>query len=200
MRVAFYGGSFNPPHVAHVMAASYLLGVAEFERVLVVPVYAHAFNKPLTPFADRLRMCELAMGWLPQVQVCDVESSLAAPSWTLRSLEHVARQHPDYQLRLVIGADVLQDTQNWHAFEQVTRLAPPFVLGRVGFADPAGAPPVLPDVSSTRIRRLLAQRDAAVVQHQLRSLVAPSVLRYIEEHDLYRGLEAAGDLQGWPGS
>ena len=196
MRVAFYGGSFDPPHVAHVMAASYLLGVAEFERVLVVPVYAHAFHKPLTPFADRLRMCQLAMGWLPRLQVCDVESSLTAPSLTLHSLQCVARQHPDYELRLVIGADVLEDTQKWHAFEEIARLAPPFVLGRVGFAGPAGAPPVLPDVSSTRIRQLLAQRSAADLQPQLRSLVPPSVLGYIEEHGLYRALEPAANAPG----
>ena len=70
--VAFYGGSFDPPHVAHVLAVAYLAGMGQFDRVLVVPVFRHAFEKRLTPFGERLRMCELAVGWLPGVEVTGV--------------------------------------------------------------------------------------------------------------------------------
>jgi nicotinate-nucleotide adenylyltransferase len=69
MKVACYGGSFDPPHVAHVLLAAYVLTVEAFERVLVMPVFSHAFDKQLAPFEHRLRMCELAMGWLPRVEV-----------------------------------------------------------------------------------------------------------------------------------
>ena len=59
-RVAIFGGSFNPPHVAHALAVVYALSVAPIDEVLVVPVFRHPFSKELAPFEDRVRMCELA--------------------------------------------------------------------------------------------------------------------------------------------
>jgi nicotinate-nucleotide adenylyltransferase len=185
MDVAFYGGSFDPPHVAHVLAAGYVLSTGAFARLLVVPVPAHALDKQLVAFEDRLRMCELALGWLPGVEVSPVEQSLPLPSRTLNTLKALKSAHPDWSLRLVIGADVLLETQKWHAFEQVAELAPPLVLGRVGVAHPGAPPPVLPDVSSTRVRELLVRRSEPGVAGELRRLVPRAVLEYIEARGLY---------------
>ncbi len=159
MKIALYGGSFNPPHVAHVLAAAYALSIGDVERVLVVPVLKHAFDKELVPFEDRARMCELALDWIPGVEVSRVEASLGAPSRTLRTLEHLAAEHPNWQFRLLIGSDVLSETHKWFAFEEVRRLAPPLVLGRVGFPSPEAPAALLPDVSSTRVRELCAARE-----------------------------------------
>jgi nicotinate-nucleotide adenylyltransferase len=186
MRVAVYGGSFDPPHVAHVMAATYVLSVEQFELLLVLPVYAHAFDKRMAPFEDRLRMCRLALGWLPHVEVSDLESTLEAPNLTRRTLEHLRRAQPHYELRLVVGADVLADASKWHAFDEVGELAPLLVLGRIGFNSERAGPPVLPDVSSTEVRALLARRGTPEVDRQLRQLVPRPVLSYIEQRGLYR--------------
>ena len=75
-RVGVFGGSFNPPHVGHVLAAAYLLSMAAVDRVLVIPVFRHPFAKTLASFEDRLAMCQLAMTWLPQVEVSDIERQL----------------------------------------------------------------------------------------------------------------------------
>jgi nicotinate-nucleotide adenylyltransferase len=187
MRVAFYGGSFNPPHVAHVLAVTYALSVGGFERVLVVPVYSHAFDKQLCPFEHRVCMCGLAMGWLPGVEVSRVEASLETPSLTLRTLEHLRAAHPDYQLRLMVGADVLGEADKWYAFDRVGEIAPPYVLGRVGVRHPDAPPPVVPDVSSTRIRALLSRRGSPEADAELSRSVPWDVLAYIDEHGLYRG-------------
>ncbi len=185
--VAFFGGSFNPPHVSHVLAAAYLRAVIGFERVLVVPVYAHAFDKPLTSYEHRVRMCELAMRSIEGVEVSQIERDLEVPSLTLRTLQAVVRARPGVRLRLVIGADLLSETGKWHAFDEVRRIAPPFVLGRAGF-EPAGAPPpVLPEISSTRVRELLADRQDPERRRELSLYVPAPVLDYIDEHDLYRG-------------
>ncbi len=109
MRVGVYGGSFDPPHVAHVMAAAYACATGPLDRLLVVPVFAHAFNKALTPFEHRLRLCELAFEGLSAVSVCPIESELPSPSRTLTTLQALARRQPGAELRLVIGADVLKD-------------------------------------------------------------------------------------------
>src|SRR5579872_1448859 len=55
--VAVFGGSFNPPHVAHVLACALLLSVQQVDRVLVVPTFRHPFAKSLAAFEERLRMC-----------------------------------------------------------------------------------------------------------------------------------------------
>jgi len=191
MRVAFYGGSFNPPHVAHVMAVTYALSAGGFDRVLVVPVYSHAFDKRLCPFEHRVRMCELSLGWLPGVEVSRVEASLETPSLTLRTLEHLSVERQDYQLRLMVGADVLGETDKWYAFDRVSEIAPPYVLGRVGFFHPNAPPAVVPDLSSTRIRELLARRGAPDADAELSRSVPLSVLSYIDENTLYRAGPAA---------
>lgn len=185
MDVAFYGGSFNPPHVAHVLAASYVLATGAFEKLLVVPVHAHALDKQLAPFDDRARMCELALGWLPNVEVSSIERELPLPSRTLYTLQALQERHPDWRMRLVIGADVLLETQKWHAFERVAQLAPPLILGRVGVQHPEAPPPILPDVSSTRVRELLARRSDPEAARELERLVPRAVLDYVAEHHLY---------------
>ena len=116
MVIAVYGGSFDPPHVGHVLAVEYILSVGVAERVLVIPVFEHAFHKDLTSFDLRLAMCERAFSHDHRVTVSSIESRLPRPSFTLNTLEALAEEHPDDSLRLVIGADVLVETQKWHRF------------------------------------------------------------------------------------
>jgi nicotinate-nucleotide adenylyltransferase len=182
MNVLFFGGSFDPPHVAHVLCVSYALSVGKFERVLVVPVFEHAFGKRLCPFEQRVKMCELAFSFIEGVEVSRVEAELERPNLTLRTLQQLQREHPDWRLRLLVGSDVLGDTSNWYRFEDVARLAPPFVVPRAGFG-PTG---LLPDVSSTRVRELLAGRGRPEADEELARLVPRAVLETIETLGLYR--------------
>lgn len=183
---AFFGGSFDPPHIGHVLAAAYLAAVGPFDRVFVVPVWAHAFDKKLATFEHRLEMCRRAFSNQRLVEVSDVERSLGAPSLTSRTLEHLVREHPTSCWRLVIGADVLQDTPKWHAFERVSELAPPYVLGRAGYEAQTGVPALLPEVSSSRIRQLLERDTASIEGDEVRRSLPRDVLSYIEREQLYR--------------
>jgi nicotinate-nucleotide adenylyltransferase len=72
-----YGGSFDPPHIAHVLSVAYALAVEPFERVIVVPVCEHAFPKRPAPFEHRARMCELAFADFPRVEVSRIEAEHA---------------------------------------------------------------------------------------------------------------------------
>ena len=176
-RVGFLGGSFNPPHVAHVLAAAYALAVGELDSILVVPVFEHPFSKSLAPFEERVAMCRLAMEGLSRVTVSVVEGELGGASLTLRTLEHLVGLHPDWKMRLVIGSDVLGDVAKWHRFDRVSELAPPLVLPRVGATD---ARSMLPDVSSSQVRELFAAGDLAAL--------APLVPRKVLAHAQARGL------------
>lgn len=187
LEVALFGGSFDPPHVGHVLAIAYALSITGVERVLVVPVWAHAFDKSLTSFDDRMRMTELATGDLCRVEVLPVERELGSPSRTLHTIQHLERLHPEWQLRLLLGADTLAESDKWLAFDEIASRAPLIVLGRAGAAHPGAPPPVLPEVSSTRIRELLRSAPGArSADPELGRLVPAAVLRYIDEHDLYR--------------
>jgi len=185
--VAIYGGSFDPPHVSHVLAAVYALKIAGFERVLVVPVFEHAFHKQLTPFEHRTRMCELAFAGIAGVEVSSVERELSTPSLTLCTLEHLATLHPDWSMRLLVGSDVLGETSKWHAFERVSQLAPPYVVARPGYEHPDAGAALLPDVSSTRVREALAAGGDPEREALLARSVPRAVLAYIAEHRLYTG-------------
>jgi nicotinate-nucleotide adenylyltransferase len=181
VRVAVFGGSFNPPHVAHVLAATFVLATEDVERLLVVPTYRHPFAKALAPFDDRVAMCEAALGWLPGVEVSRVEEALGGDSLTLRTLERLRDEHPEWELRLVVGADVLAETSKWYRWHDVQALAPPIVLGRAGVTA-AGAPPaLLPEISSTRVRELVARGAWA----ELAPLVPRRVLDHVRKRGLY---------------
>lgn len=182
--VAVFGGSFNPPHIAHVLAATYVASLGICDHLVVAPVFAHAFEKELAPFEQRLELCRRAMGFIPGVEISDIESGLAPPSYTLNTLQALQRANPEWRLRLVVGADVLGETHKWHAFDQVQALAPLLVLGRVGYARSDAPDAVLPDVSSTRIRELL-RSDTPAAQAQLAKLLPKAVRAGIREWQLY---------------
>lgn len=187
-RIALFGGSFNPPHVAHALVALYVLETAPVDELWFVPTVRHAFGKDLASYDDRVAMCELAAAPLgPRARVSRAEEDAAAKhgreSRTLFLLEHLADAHPDAAFRLVIGADILHDTTQWHRWDEVVRRAPPIVIGRGGIVPPPGAHVselTMPAVSSTEIRRRIdAGEDAA-------GLVSASVLGYIAGRGLYR--------------
>ena len=167
MLVAVYGGSFNPPHLGHQLACATVLAAARpsVDEVWMVPAFAHAFGKPLAPFADRLAMCEtVARLFGGRVRVSRVEEELGGPSYTLRTLEALEARHPAMGFVLVIGADLLDERPRWHRWPELAARARFLVLGRSGAEAVAGdrgaqdtrIPIDLPEVSSTEARRRLA--------------------------------------------
>jgi nicotinate-nucleotide adenylyltransferase len=181
VKVALFGGSFNPPHVGHVLAVTYALSVGLVERVLVVPVFEHALGKRLVPFDHRVEMSRRAFGWLPHVEVSTIEERLGAPSRTLRTIEALEAEHDDWQLHLLVGSDITGEIEKWLAFEEIARRAPPIFLQRAGAATVTGGPALLPAVSSTEVREHLAR---AGTSSELERLVPRAVLEYIRERGL----------------
>lgn len=184
--VAVYGGSFDPPHVAHVLSVVYALAVEPLSRVIVVPVCEHVFPKHPVAFEHRARMCELALEGIAKVEVSRIEAELEKPNRTLNTLRRLSQDHPSWRFRLLIGSDVLGDAGKWHAFDEIVRLAPPLVITRHGFERPELGPAQVPGVSSTEIRELLRRRDDPEASERLQRLVPWRVLAYIDAHGLYR--------------
>ncbi len=180
--IAILGGSFNPPHVAHLMAAYWTLATQEVAEVWLLPSYRHPFGKALAPFEDRVRMCELAARAIRGAAVCTAEAELADDPLvgkTARTLEHLHEKHPGSDFALVVGADVLPETGTWYRWDRVQELARIVIVGREGYPPVPGAP-ALPRISSTEIRARLAKGE------DVSGLVPRKVREYAVEKGLYR--------------
>ena len=176
MRVAVYGGSFNPPHVAHAMVASWLLWTGQAEEVWLVPVYRHAFealqSKRLADFALRHRWCEaMAEDIGPCVRVSRIEAELPVPSFTRETLDALSLRHPEHSFRLVVGADVLDEVHLWRDWAGIVARYAPITVGRAGHPRPPGYEGVdFPEVSSTELRARHA--EGRPLDHLLTARVA----------------------------
>jgi nicotinate-nucleotide adenylyltransferase len=180
--VAVFGGSFNPPHLAHVLALAVVLARFEVARIVVVPTYRHPFAKALAPYDDRVTMCELAMGFLPRVEISRVEEELGGESRTLRTIEHLQAQNPDWSLRFIMGADLVLESSKWYGFDKIAGMAKPIVLGRVGVTYEGAPPAVLPAISSTEVRTMIG----AGRWDELEQLVPRGVLEHVRARGLYK--------------
>lgn len=177
MRLAVFGGSFDPPHIGHAMVVSWLLLTDKVDRVLLVPVAAHPFSKRTSPFARRVAWCRaLAEALGCKVEVSEIEGELPAPSYTLQTMEALAERWPGADLRFVVGADIEPELPQWHRGAELERRFRPLVVGRAGYPSPEGVPR-FPAVSSTEIRERL------VAGEPVGSMVPSVVLRLISDQD-----------------
>jgi nicotinate-nucleotide adenylyltransferase len=191
--IGVFGGSFNPPHIGHVMAAMYALSVGRFDKVLVVPAFQHAFakNELLVGFEHRLRMAQLAFRTSDAVVITDIERHLSTPSYMVNTLHHlklgyhltVQQQEAIFgeavvpvQFRLILGNECVSEKDKWHKWEEIEEIAPPFIL-------PRKEEQLFPSISSTEIRELIADGLGESLWTQY---VPGVVVDYIREHGLYR--------------
>jgi len=182
-RVALYGGSFDPPHLGHVMAATWALALGRFDEVRLIPALGHAFGKRLTPFSTRCALVEAAVAHLaPRVRVERIEGELPAPSYTIDTVRALSAREPGVAWTWLLGADTWAERTRWRAFEELDTRVDWLVLGRAGAAPPVGADVAvtLPDVSSTEVRRRVAAGEP------IWSMVPPAVAALIAREELYR--------------
>jgi nicotinate-nucleotide adenylyltransferase len=201
MRLGLLGGTFDPPHYGHLVAAQEAAWQLRLERVLFLPARRNPLKAagPTSTAADRCRMVELAIGDDPRFALSTADLERPGPSYTVDLLGRLrAELGAEAELFFLVGADVLAELPAWRQPGRLLELATGLVvLGRPGWPAPdpgeaearLGAPPgrilglAMPgvDVSSSELRR------RARVGQPLRYLTPPAVERYIAEHGLYRG-------------
>ncbi|MDR0965293.1 MAG: nicotinate (nicotinamide) nucleotide adenylyltransferase [Myxococcales bacterium] len=181
MRIALLGGSFNPPHLGHVLNACHVLAAHRVDRIWLMPVYRHAFDKALAPFDVRCELCERAIApFAARMAVTRVEQEVAPGSRTVDVLDHLLPRHPDDEFSLVLGSDLLGEVHLWKAFDRIEQMVRIIVVPRAGYPDPRAQGPVLPEVSSTLIRQMLARGEDPG------ALLPNGVRDYLREHPIYR--------------
>jgi nicotinate-nucleotide adenylyltransferase len=201
MRVGIMGGTFNPPHLGHLVCAQEAYLQLELDRVMLIPARTPPHKAvDAEPGAEhRLELCRRAVDGDGRFAVSDLEVARSGPSYTVDTLEELSLRNPDHDLFLILGGDVAAGLPHWHRPERVLSLATVAVAKRRGTPRVsvehalAGLPggeraqffrmPRIA-ISSTMIRRRISRGEP------IRYLVPDSVSDYISEHSLYRPREA----------
>ena len=192
MRIGVFGGTFDPPHVGHLLVANDAREALELDRLIFVPTGAQPFKVDTPPAAsgqDRLEMVRLAVADDANYVVDDAEINRKGLSFTVDTLEHLSERNPTARLFLLMGEDVLASFEKWRSPARIRELATLVAVSRGGLAgsvaDPAASAVLRVstrrvDVSSTEIRE---RRRAG---KSIKGFVPESVERFIDVRGLYR--------------
>lgn len=203
VRLGLFGGTFDPPHVGHLLAASDAYEALHLDRVVFIPAASQPFKQGAVAAStsERLAMLRLLAGDDPRFEVDPIEIDRGGLSYTVDTLDAYAARHPASERFLLIGEDLAAQIATWHQADRIAALAQVVVLARgldadvsSGHAEPDASSgsrerPPMPvvriatrrvDVSSSEIR---ARVRAGL---SVRGFVTEAVADYIRAAALYR--------------
>jgi nicotinate-nucleotide adenylyltransferase len=191
MNIGVFGGTFDPPHIGHLLVASHVCETLGLERMVFVPssVSPHKRTGAHTPPDDRLAMVRLAVAGAPQMEVTDLEIRRGGVSFTIDTLRVLHAGHPHDTLVLIIGMDNVGDFGSWKEPDGILDIARVVVMTRPGYR--------IPERENRYVRRMemcdvpeveIASRDIRRRVREGRSvrwMVTPEVEHYIRQHGFY---------------
>ena len=193
MRLAVFGGSFDPPHVGHLLAAGDAADQLQLDRIIFVPTATQPLKagRDAAPAADRLAMVRLAVEGDARFEVSDVEVRRSGLSFTVDTLTHFAERYPSDERFLLLGMDVLDTFDQWKEPARVLGLARPVLLvrgGENGVALPKSMRGT--DVTQLATRRVDVSsteiRERVRTGRSITGFVTDGVAAYIARAGLYR--------------
>jgi nicotinate-nucleotide adenylyltransferase len=199
VRIGILGGTFNPPHLGHLICAQEAYLQLGLDRVTLIPARVPP-HKPVEdePGAEhRLELCRLAIQGDDRFDVSELEVMREGPSYTVDTLEELHSSAPDNELFLIVGGDIAAGLPSWHRPERVLSLATLAVAKRRGTARAAvdGALSSLPGGERARFFRMprigissTMLRDRVRAGEPVKYYVPDPVARYIDQHRLYAGV------------
>ena len=198
MRLGILGGTFNPPHLGHLISAQEAYVHLRLDQVLVIPanIPPHKAVEDEPGPAHRVELCRLAVQGDDRFAVSELEIDRDGPSFTVDTLEELNSKAPDSDLFLILGADIAAGLPGWREPGRVLSLSRLAIAERPGTsrADVEAAirqvhggdraeffPMPTIEISSTDIRRRVARGEP------INYMVPDAVARYVHEHRLYGG-------------
>lgn len=210
-RLLIFGGTFDPPHLAHTSLPPQVARARCCEQILYVPTALNPLkpDPQVTAAAHRLAMLRLALAGVPTAQINTLELKRSGPSFTIDTLQTLRGDlESEVHLHLLIGSDQALDFKRWRDWQRILELATPAVMVRPPLdmaayrqrlaeryppddvarwcAWSVEVPQV--DICATRLRADIAAGKDVV------GLLKPAVLAYIREHGLYRGRSGGSTL------
>ncbi len=196
MRIGILGGSFDPPHVGHLLVAQDALDELALDRLVIVP----AAQQPLkggdqTPAANRLAMVQACFGGIPRIEVDPIEIDRGGLSFMVDTVESLRRRWPSATLHLLVGDDVVSTLPRWRDVTRLFAMVQLVVLHRANRGhDVAGLTVPLESIGASTARRLATRRvDMSSTEirarvrdgRSIRGFVPDSVATYIATTGLY---------------
>jgi nicotinate-nucleotide adenylyltransferase len=198
LRIGLFGGTFDPPHLGHLILASEAQTQLELDRLLwiLTPEPPHKQEQLITPVEDRLAMVQLAIADNPTFELSRIELDRPGPHYALDTIKLIAGQNPQAQIVPIIGGDSLNDLPKWHEPRELVNACHsigvmrrpheessldelenqiPGVSSKVRYVD---AP--LLEIASREIRSRIAEGKS------VRYYLPSNVYEYIEQHHLYQ--------------
>lgn len=205
MRIGLFGGSFDPVHLGHLIAAECCRDQAGLDRVVFMPaaVPPHKQTRQLARAEHRVDMLRLAVGGHDAFVVSTDEIDRGGVSYTVDTLAWMKQSYPAANFHLILGPDAIREFPTWRDPQRIMSLAEPLVVEREGIDD-LGAldrdPAVRSAIGAERLERMLAARvrmpaigirasairAAVAAGRSIRFFTPRAVERYIEAHGLYR--------------
>jgi nicotinate-nucleotide adenylyltransferase len=198
-RLGIFGGSFDPPHIAHIALAKHAVAQFQLNELRIIPT-GDAWHKTrtLTPSPHRLAMTRLAFAEVPQAVVDPREIDRQGATYTVDTLQELKAEQPEADLYLFIGADQANAFKTWHRWQEILSLATVVVAPRPSDEQGGAASQwhnaISPDVqrldmpslnvSATEIRAHVARGTHA--DPKMHAWLPAAVQHYIEKHSLYR--------------
>jgi nicotinate-nucleotide adenylyltransferase len=190
MRIGLLGGSFDPPHIGHLLAAGDAFEALNLDRLIFVPAAVQPLkvNQVAATAAQRCAMVTLLVEGDPRFEVSSIEIDRGGLSYTVDTLLSFSAEWPAAELFWLVGTDVLRTFSKWRAPERIVQLATIVVLSRSGetpdLSEMPGTPRVLDtrriDVSSTEIRQRVRAGKS------IRGFMPDAVASFIAAERLYR--------------
>ena len=194
MRIALFGGSFDPPHFGHVMTITAALNSGECDQVWLVPSGVHRDKQTHATPEDRKAMIAIMLATMfgSRVPIQMLPLQIEEKERISTSFDLVAAlkgRHPDYSFQLVIGSDLVKDVPQWHRAQELQRIVSFLVMPRPGY-DVAGKLPAgmkllsspglaLTNISSSMVREMIRSGKS------LEGIIPPAVISHIIRHNLY---------------
>lgn len=183
-RIGLLGGTFDPPHLGHLLIAEEVRLALGLEEIWFIPSNVPPHKQTLTRTNDRVQMVERAIADHPNFKMHTIELTRTGKSYTVDTMKSLQEMYPETRFSFIIGADMVEYLPKWHDIETLIETVQFVGVQRTGYSVETDLPveiidiPLF-DVSSTMIR----ERISSGVK--VRYYLPEAVNGYIEEHELY---------------
>ena len=155
MKICLFGGTFDPPHIGHLLIAQTVCEAEDFDKILFIPAFTSPHKKSITPVEHRIEMVKTAIIDNPKFEYSDVDVARGGTSYTIDSIIDIKNKLnlEKQEVYYLIGSDSLIDLKNWKKPKQILKEAKVIVAIRPGFR-PSDIPHwILQDVHFANIPR-----------------------------------------------
>lgn len=186
MKIGILGGTFNPPHIGHLILAEEAKDTFNLDKVFFIPTYLPPHKDvPLAKAEDRLEMVKLSIKDNKNFECLDIEVKRGGKSFTIDTLKELRKRYPRDDLFLIIGSDLAEDFTSWKDYKEIIKIAKVLVARRGEFLknNEFGFlffDIVQIDVSSSLIRERIKKGLS------IKYLVHPAVEKFIKKKGLYQ--------------